>query len=154
MTTQKMLNKLRVSQASVDLCGQKFKHLVISLTGEQSIVGVLQDPDIWTAIQSDRMLHLSKGDRVTVVSPDGLVLAESAMCVKAEAGRCWFGKPLRTVALEETPLFEDGKHRVVAVGTSYSVASIRDGRVEDRLYSSAKAAESEILRRAPVQVAS
>ena len=148
-----MINKLRTNQAGVDLCGSKFKSLVVSLTGEQSIVGVLQDPDVWQEIQSDRMLHLSRGDRVSVVSPDGLVLADSAVCVKAEGGRCWFSKPLRTIALQETALFSDDRFRVQPCGTGYVVEAVRDGRREDRIYATAKAAESEILRRQPTRLA-
>ena len=146
--------KLQASQAMVEAVGHRFKHLSIALRGTQEIATVLAQPDAWTDVQADRVRCLNKGDRVSLISPDGLVLADQAMVTKAEAGHLWFSKPLRLVNFEEVGLYEGDVHRVVSVGVGYSIQTLRDGRTDDRVFATAKAAESEIHRRAPVSVAS
>ena len=145
------LRKINPSQASLEYAGVQFKHVVVALSGDQTIAGVLETPDMWVNLQSG--MRLSKGDRVTVIAADGNALADMAMVVKAEAGQLWFSKPLRVVALDEVALFSDGVHRVVPVGTGYSVSNIRSGRVGDRIFHSEEAAKAEILKRQPSKVA-
>ena len=145
--------KLQASQAMVEAVGHRFKHLSIALRGTQEIATVLAQPDAWTDVQADRVRCLNKGDRVSLISPDGLVLADQAMVTKAEAGHLWFSKPLRLVSLEDVALFSDAKHRVVSVGTGYSIQTLRDGRTDDKIFGTVEAAKSEILRREPVKAA-
>ncbi len=57
------------------------------------------------------------------------------------------------INLEEVTYFEDAKHRVVPVGTGYSIMTLRDARVDDRIFGSPEAAKSEIMRRQPVKAA-
>ena len=143
--------KIYPSQASLEYAGVKFKHVVVALSGDQTIAGVFETPDVWVNVQTG--MRLSKGDRVTIVAADGNAIADQAMVVKAEAGQLWFSKPLRVVALDEVALFSDGVHRVVAVGTGYSVSNIRNGRIGDRIFHSEEAAKAEILKRQPSKVA-
>ena len=146
--------KIHVSQAVVDWAGQARKHIHVTLRGEQRIDAVLAEPSAWLGIQQDGMKRLAKGDVVSIVSPDGLVTADSAMCIKAEAGNCWFSKPLRMVTFETVALYSDGRHEVVPVGTNYALRNIRDGSMDyTTMYPTPKAAEVEIERRKPVKAA-
>ena len=145
--------KLQAAQSQVEAAGYRWKHLSVSLTGNQSIAEVLETPDAWSALQTDRVRCLSKGDKVSIISADGLVLADQAIVTKALAGSVWFSKPLRMVSLEEVALFSDDKHRIIAVGTGYSIQTLRDGRTDEKIFGTPKAAEAEIHRRAPVSVA-
>ena len=145
--------KLQASQSQVEAAGFRWKHLSVALHGDQTIAGVLETPDAWSALQTDRVRCLSKGDKVSVISADGLVLADQAIVTKALAGSVWFSKPLRMVSLEEVALFSDDKHRIIAVGTGYSIQTLRDGRTDEKIFGTPKAAEAEIHRRAPVSVA-
>ncbi len=146
--------KLQAAQSQVESAGYRWKHLSVALHGNQTIAEVLETPDAWSAIQGDRVRHLNKGDRVSVISADGLVLADQAIVTKALAGSVWFSRPLRMVTLEEVALFSDAKHRIVPVGTGYSIQTLRDGRTDDRIFGTPKAAEAEIHRREPVKLAS
>ena len=146
--------KIHVSQAVVDWAGQARKHIHVTLRGEQRIDAVLAEPSAWLGIQQDGMKRLAKGDVVSIVSPDGLVTADSAMVIKAEAGNVWFSKPLRMVNFETVALYSDGRHEVVPVGTNYALRNIRDGSIDySTMFPTAKAAEHEIERRKPVKAA-
>ena len=146
--------KIHVSQAVVDTAGQARKHIVVTLRGEQTIADVLATPEAWTGIQSDGTKALRKGDVVSVISPDGLALADSAMVVKAEGGRCWFSKPLRMVSFEVSTLYSDGTHAVESHGTGYVIKTLRDGSINyGQIFATAKAVEIEIERRKPVKAA-
>lgn len=143
----RVAKKIQPMQAKID-DGFTGKHVRIELRAEQTIDGVLHDPGMWTAIT------LSKGDTVSVISPDGLAMADSAMVVKAEGGRCWFSKPLRMVSFEVSNLYSDGIYEVVTHGVGYVIKSLRDGLTHyDQTFATAKAAEHEIVRRRPVKVA-
>ena len=146
-------SKLNPSQAAVESAGQFFKHVCVRLTGAQDIAVVREHPSCWSAIQTTRTLKMNRGDRVTLISADGLTIADQLPVVKSLSGSIWLGKPLRLIQLEEVALFSDGKLEVVPSGIGFAVQSVRDGRMEDRVYASAEAAKSEILRRMPVQVA-
>ena len=123
------------------------KHLFVTLRGEQTVAGVLETPEAWSG------LSLSKADLVSVWSPDGLAMADSAMVVKSEAGKVWFSKPLRLVSFEPSILYTDGKHEVVSSGTGYAIKNLRDGSINySQMFTTAKAAEHEIERRKPVTV--
>ncbi len=145
--------KLQAAQSQVEAAGYRWKHLSVALHGDQTIAEVLETPDAWSALQTDRVRCLSKGDKVSIISADGLVLADQAIVTKALAGSVWFSKPLRMVSLEEVALFSDDKHRIIAVGTGYSIQTLRDGRTDEKIFGTPKAAEAEIHRRAPVSVA-
>ena len=146
--------KIHVSQAVVDWAGQARKHIHVTLRGDQRIDAVLAEPSAWLGIQQDGMKRLAKGDVVSVISPDGLAVADPAMVVRAEAGNCWFSKPLRMVKFEAVALYSDGRHEVVSVGTHWAIKNIRDGNIDyTMMYPSPKAAEVEIERRKPVKAA-
>ena len=146
--------KLQAAQAQIEHVGHRFKHLSIALNAAQTIAGVLETPDAWSAVQGDRMRHLSKGDQVTLISADGETVCEGVMVTKAEAGSVWFSRPLRMVQLEGVALFEDKMYRVVPRGTGYAVQNIRDSRTEEKVFPTVEAAKVDIVRRLPVQVAS
>ena len=146
--------KLQVDQAQIESAGFRFKYLSVELHGTQTIAEVLETPDCWSSIQGDKVRHLGRGDTVSIISADGLVIADRATCTKALAGHCWFGPPLRMVTLEDVSLFEDRAFKVVPAGTGFAIMSVRDARVDDKIFATADAAKSEILRRQPVQVAS
>ncbi len=110
-------SKLNPGQAAVESAGQYFKHVAVRLAGVQDIAVVREHPEMWTAIQHDRMLKLGRGDRVTLISADGLTIADQLVVVKALAGSVWLGKPLRMIQLEEVALYSDGKLEVVPAGT-------------------------------------
>ena len=145
--------KLQAAQSQIESAGFRWKHLSVALVGDQQIADVLESPSAWSALQGDRVRCLSKGDKVSIISADGLALADQAIVTKALAGSVWFSKPLRMVPLDEVALFSDDKHRIIAVGTGYSIQTLRDGRTDDKIYGTPKAAEAEIHRRAPVSVA-
>ncbi len=145
--------KIYSNQCRVQHVGSTFKHLVLSLKGEQLIADVLQTPDAWKHIQSDQTHRLKKGDTVTIVAADGNSLADQAMVIKAEKGEVWFSKPLRLIRFEEVGLFGDGRLEVTPVGTGYSVRNIREGHTEGKIFHSVDAAKVEILKRQPVKAA-
>ncbi len=146
--------KIHSSQAVVNWAGGATKSLLVRLRGDQKIADVLAEPSAWLQIQGDGMKRLAKGDVVSIVSPDGLVTADSAMCIKAEAGNVWFSKPLRMVNFETVALYSDGRHEVVPVGTHWAIKNIRDGSIDyTTMYPSPKAAEIEIERRKPTRAA-
>ncbi len=60
---------------------------------------------------------------------------------------------MRVVTLEEEALYEAGALKVVANGAGYSLRHVRDGLVEEKIFQTADAAKSEILRRQPAMVA-
>ncbi len=132
---------------------QVFKHVVISLRADQTITGVREDVACWSAIQHDLGRRVRRGDEVTIVSADGLQVADRCRVLRAEGGKLWLGKPLRVVSLEPVGLYDNGQHRVVPNGTGFSVQNCRDNRAEDRVYQSEEQAKSEILRRMPTRVA-
>jgi hypothetical protein len=146
-------SKLGTGQAVMEGSGQCFKHIVVRLKGAQDIAVVRESPEMWSAIQGDRMLKLGRGDRVSLIAPDGLVIADQMAVTKALSGSVWLSKPLRMIQLEEVALFSDGKLEVVPAGVGFALQHVRDGGTESRVYASAEAAKAEILRRQPQQVA-
>ena len=64
------------------------------------------------------------------------------------------GAPIRMITLEDVSLFEDRAFKVVPAGTGFAIMSVRDARVDDKIFATADAAKAEILRRQPVQVVS
>ncbi len=155
MSQQKITSiKIQAAQAQIESVGHRFKHLSVALHGSQTISQVLETPEAWTAVQGDRMRHLSKGDQVTLISADGETVCEGAMVTKAEAGSVWFSKPLRLIQLEPVALFEDRMYRVVPRGVGYAVQNIRDGRTEEKVFASVEAAKVDIVKRQPVKLAS
>ena len=144
--------KIRPAQACVDSAGFRFKHLVVELAGSQEIAAVRETPECWTAIQSDAGLALRRGDKVTVVSADGLTIGDSFVVTRAEGGKVYLGKPLRMIELEPTALYSDGVREVVAVGTGYGVRNIRSARLDGNVtFPTARAAESALHKMAGTQ---
>ncbi len=144
-----MIRTIHPTQAKVDSVGQVFKHLVITLECTQTIAEVFETPECWKMVQGVRDKQLRRGDAVTIISPDGLTLADRATVVRAQAGEVWFGKPLRLVSFDEVALYENDAHRVVPVGTGYSIETKRDGRVDDRIFPNVEGARLEIISRQP-----
>jgi hypothetical protein len=69
------------------------------------------------------------------------------------AGKLWFSAPLRMVELTEVGLWRNDQYEVFPVGVNYGIRSVRDGRLDDRVFASAAAAKAEILRRQPTKLA-
>ncbi len=65
--------KLQAAQSQVEAAGYRWKHLSVALHGDQTIAGVLESPSAWSALQTDRVRCLPKGDKVSIISADGLV---------------------------------------------------------------------------------
>ena len=141
---------IRPGQATVDSCGQKFKVLVVELTGSQTVDGLRASPSAFKLIQPDRTLTLHRGDTVHVVAADGGSIAQGLCVIRALGHEIWLGKPLRIVKLEQDILYEDASHTVVPQGAGYSIRHNRTEVVEDRVFHSVDAAKSELARRAPV----
>ena len=150
--TTKPVPKINANQGI--LAEHSAKHVIVNLNATQTISGVLETPEAWTHIQNNFNIRLNKGDRVTVVSHDGLALADQVMVVKAERGHLWFSAPLRMVSFEAVTLYETDQHAVVTQGVGYSVKAKRGGRVDDKIFPTPDAAKHEILRRMPTRVAS
>ncbi len=62
-------------------------------------------------------------------------------------------KPLRMIELDAVALKDDGQLEVWPAGTGFSVRHIKDGRIDDRIFTSVEACWAEILRRQPSKVA-
>ena len=149
-----LAQKINPQAVEVESAGVRFKHLVVSLREGQTIAGIREAPGQWAAVQAgrDRTKHAHRGDHVTLISSDGLSIAERCVVTRASGGSVWLGKPLRLVTLEDEPMYSAGNLSVVPAGVGYSIKR-RDGVVEDRLFMSADAAKGEILRRQPSRVA-
>ena len=147
--------KINPAAVEVEAAGNRFRHLVVSLRDNQTIAAVREDPALWGAVQAgrDRTKHAHRGDHVTIVSSDGLSIAERCVVTRALGGSVWLSKPLRLVQLEVEPLYAAGNLEVVPSGAGYSLRRTRDNVVEGRIFLSADAAKSEILRRQPSKVA-
>ena len=125
----------------------------LTLRGTQSIAEVRETPEIWSSIQADMAVKVSRGDEVSIISADGLEIADRCRVTKAESGHVWLGKPLRLVEMEPVGLFTDGSLSVWPAGTGFSIKHSRDGMVEDRIYVNEDACRSEILKRRPTRAA-
>lgn len=131
-----------------------FRHIVLTLAEGDNISTFAADAvNSWGLVQQRSDLRLKRGDRVTLVSADGLTMHDSCIVLKAVGGSVWLGKPLRIVSLESDVLFSDGVHEVVPVGTSFGVRHVRSGRVDGPTFGTSRAAEAEVLRRQPQRVA-
>ncbi len=147
--------KTRLDQTQVGTAQSKEKHVFVQLRGDQTVAEVLETPGFWVPLQRLwQGMALSRGDFVTIQSPDGLVKADRAYVKKISEGHVWFGPPARMLNLdpEDAGLYSNGVHQVVNNGSGYSVKTVRDSRVDTRVYSTAEAAKAEVLRRQPVRV--
>jgi hypothetical protein len=151
---QSTMPKINPAQAKVEVAGQTWKHLVVNLRESQSIAAVRETPEIWTAVQADRTASLGRGDRVSLVSHDGLVIADQLPVINSEGGLVFLGAPLRMVKLEppSAGLFSNGRMAVVPNGTGYGIRRLRDNVLEERIYNSPEAARQAIITREPVRV--
>ncbi len=148
------MSNLKLQASQVEKAAARFKHLVVSLRADQEISGLLETPSAWSAVQaSDTERRLNRGDRVTIISSDGLMIADQAVVTKALGGDVWISKPLRMIKLEPTPLYEHGAFRVIPNGVGFSIESVPDGRAEAKVFASVEAAKVEIARRQPVKAA-
>ena len=144
--------KLREGQAILEGGGHLWKHIVITLTAQQSIADLRESPGAWVAVQANRQMMLRRGDKVTIISGDGNTISDSHVVLRAEAGQVELSKPLRLISLVAGVLFTNGHMEVVAAGVGYSIRSVRDGCAEDRIYQSVDAAKQAIFKRQPVAV--
>ncbi len=144
--------KLNPTQCVVESAGHLFKHVVVTLSGDQEIAVLRETPSAWKLVQANRNLVLKRGDTVSIISSDGCVFAESLGVKRAIGGDVFLDKPLRIRTFEPDILFEDAQHSVIPVGTGFSIKH-RRGQTEDRVFVSVEAAKTELNRRAPVQVA-
>jgi hypothetical protein len=93
----------------VDLHEMVFRHIVVTLTERDNLATFREDPSRWTSVQSAQHTRVKRGDRISLVSHDGLVIHDSYVVTKAEGGSVWLNdKPLRIISLEEDALFSDG----------------------------------------------
>ena len=138
----------KINDVTVDQDGFVFRHLVVNLREGDNIATFREGVDRWTTVQSATHTRVKRGDRVTLVSFDGLTIHDSYVVSKAQGGSVWLNdKPLRIISLEQDALFSDGVNEVVPKGTGYAVRHVRSKRDEGPVYTSAKAAEAEVLRR-------
>ena len=138
----------KINNAVVDQDGMVFRSIVVTLTERDNLATFREDPSRWSSVQSATHTRVKRGDRVTLVSHDGLTVHDSYIVSKAEGGHVWLNdKPLRIINLEEDALFSDGVNEVIPKGVGYSVRHVRSKRDEGPVYTSAKAAEAEVLRR-------
>ena len=144
--------KLNPTQVCVESAGHTYKHLLVALRGDQQIDVLRETPSAWVLIQANRGLAVSKGDLVTVLSPDGTIKCDSMTVVRALEGSVWLGKPLRIVTLESDVAYTSVAHEIIPVATGYSIKHHRSGAVEDRVFASVAAAKTELNRRQPVAV--
>ena len=142
--------KLHPSQVSIDTAGQVFKHAILTLRHNQTIAMVHETPDQWRVIQGNLNTRLSRGDEVSIISADGLQIADRCRVLWAKGGEIQLGKPLRLVELRETALYANEHYEVVPVGTGFSVKAKRTGRVEEGVHQTEEAAKQELLKRSPV----
>ncbi len=133
MDTMRLNAKINPTQARLEHGGQVWKHIVVTLRGTQTIAEVRESPELWTSIQADMAVKVARGDEVSLISPDGLEIADRCRVTRAQDGQVWLGKPLRMVSLEPVGLFNDGQSEVWPNGTGFSIRH-RDGMVEDKVY--------------------
>ncbi len=145
--------KLNPNRAAVDTDGQRFRHIVVDLTDQHTIATAHEEPELWSAIQGVGHLRVKRGDRVTLISADGLTVMDQAPVLRAQGGSVHLGVPLRMIALEEVALFSAGGLAVWPVGTRFGIKHDRDGRVEEKTFHSEEAAKVELLKRRPARVA-
>ena len=146
--------KTQIHPERAQLAQHAFRHVVVNLREGDNIATFAQEHvDGWALVQGRSELRVKRGDAVTLVSDDGLTLYDQAMVLKAEGGNVWLSKPLRIVTLEGDVMYSAAGLEVVPRGVGFAIRHARDGRVEDRVFSSADAAKSELLRRQPRQVA-
>ena len=95
----KMTPKIRPEQAIS--AQHAIRDIVLTLKpGDNIATFAAENVDAWALIQARGELRVKKGDRVTLVSDDGLTLYDNCVVTKAESGRVWLSKPLRIVTLE------------------------------------------------------
>ena len=154
MVLQVSQNKnVNPSQVRVQEDGQIWRHIVVKLKGDQKIYEVRESTDIWQAIQHEGSLRVRRGDIVSLISADGNEICDSMRVVRAESGNVWLGSPARLVELDPVGFYSDGFSEVVAAGTGFSIANVRDGSVDERIYGTVEAAKQEIVRRRPTRAA-
>ena len=126
----------------------------VSLRGSLSIDTVRENPGLWARVQDTPATRLAKGDRIDLVSPDGLVLAEGFIVTRALAGDIWLSKPARLINLEADALYGNDRYEVVPIGTAFGIRDKRlDVRQSSTVYPTAAAAESALHRLMPRKVA-
>ena len=141
--------KLSPSQLSLDHAGKYFRHMILKLSGDQTVAALRETPECWKAIQASREIRVLKSDQITVIDADGLRITERMPVTKAVGSEVFLGKPLRIIEMEAEALFADEIFEVVANGARYSIRDKRSGHTDQYTYETAKAAEHEIMRRRP-----
>jgi hypothetical protein len=144
--------KIRAEQAQP--AQSAIRHTVVTLKPSDNIATfAAENVDAWALVQARGELRVKKGDRVTLVSNDGLTMHDSCVVTKAESGRVWLSKPLRVVTLEADGLYGNDRYQIIPIGTSFGIFDKRlDRQHGDKTYPSAAAAESALHRLSPVRV--
>jgi len=122
----------------------------LSLRGLLTFDTVRENPDLWSKVQGVPTKRLTKGDKLDMVSADGLLIAEGFVVTRAVGGALYLSKPLRIITLEADSLYANERYEVVPVGTAYGVKDKRHGRLAgDITYASPAAAEAAVHKLAP-----
>ena len=125
----------------------------VSLREPLTIAAVRETPSVWTNVQSYPATRLARGDRIDLVSSDGLMLGEGFIVTRALGGELWLSKAARMVDLEADGLYENERFKVQPVGTKYCIHDKRlDHQHGNITYPTAAAAENALHRLAPVKV--
>jgi len=150
MEVHSMWNKkLNADQVSIDTAGNVFKHVIVELRGSQTIAELRESPALWANIQGNATLRLARGDIATIISPDGLAIADQCRVTRSLGGQVWLSAPLRMIALEEVGLFSTDHHEVIPHGVGFSIRAKRSGAVEPKVFASEELAKIDILKKVP-----
>jgi len=145
----------KIDPASVSIAAfNSHRWARVALRGSMTIDAVRENPSLWANVQSYPATRLAKGDRIDLVSADGLTIGLDFIVTRTLAGELWLSKPARLVQLEADALYENERYQVQPVGTSFGVYDKRAKHLHgDKTYPTAAAAESALHKLAPVKVA-
>jgi hypothetical protein len=146
-----MTNKLSPTQIRKE--NHTFRHLLLTLSGDQTASWVLESPEIFRLSQHSPDSRLARGDRLTIISADGNTIYDSCIVVRAESGLVYLSKPLRIVTLEAAALWEDAFNEVIAVGTGFSLKNKKTNHIDSHIHQSVDACKASYQRSLPQQVA-
>ena len=88
-TDKPVVRTIRPAQLKWQVQGQVYREAVVSLTEPQSIAGVREVQEVWRHIQGDRNSALRRGDRLSLIGPDGLHIADGCVVIRHDAGSVW-----------------------------------------------------------------
>ena len=130
------------------------RHTVLTLKpGDNIGTFAAENVDGWELVQARTELRVRKGDRVTLISNDGLIEHDSCPVRKAEGGRVWLGKPLRVIVYDADGLYENERYKVQPVGTKFGIFDKSlDHQHGNVTYPTPAAAENALHKLAPAKV--